>query len=187
VFVVHESSEVLTKAGLHGDYFGGYADDPPFSHAVLLSGRPELDAQTVRMITRHAGWIDGTQDSCVQNDPEPPDPWDDLSGHLEALCRQLSEQGVRAESFRHGHPLEFCNPNDLLCRSVSIQREAATVPETIHVLVLSGKATGRKQFIIAGVVTEVCVALPVLKWSCLTAPAGRSIVDYQSVKMGRLA
>ena len=36
-------------------------------------------------------WIYVTQDTYKANDPEHPNPWDNLFIHLEAMCRTLTE------------------------------------------------------------------------------------------------
>jgi Spherulation-specific family 4 len=89
VIVVAEGSTWPTKDRLAGDYFGGYADYPPFTRAVLVYSQSKLDPELVAMTRRYARWIYVTDDLYVHGDPAKPNPWDTLSMHLDALCEQL--------------------------------------------------------------------------------------------------
>ncbi len=91
VIVVHEADAWPTETKLKGDYFGGYADYPPFSRAVLVYSQPKLDASAVAMVRRHARWIYVTEDEYRLNDPKADNPWDRLSKHTEAMCEQLAK------------------------------------------------------------------------------------------------
>ncbi len=91
VIVIHEAKEWPTEQKLHGNYFGGYSDYPPFTRATLMYGQNKLDAKTVQATIRHARWIYVTQDTYFPNDAANPNPWDELSVHLEDLCRVLDE------------------------------------------------------------------------------------------------
>jgi hypothetical protein len=91
VIVIHEAKEWPTKQKLHGNYFGGYSDYPPFTRATLMYGQNKLDAKAVQATIRYARWIYVTQDTFFPNDAANPNPWDELSVHLEELCRILGE------------------------------------------------------------------------------------------------
>ena len=91
VIVIHESSQLPQEETLHGNYFGGNSDFAPHSRAVLLYGRPNPELDAIRMISRHARWVYITHDTYTPNDPAHSNPWDELSVHLEAVCRVLAE------------------------------------------------------------------------------------------------
>lgn len=54
-----------------------------------MYGQNKLDAKAVQATIRHARWIYVTQDTYFPNDAANPNPWDELSVHLEELCRIL--------------------------------------------------------------------------------------------------
>ena len=91
VIVVHEADHWPTEAQLHGDYFGGYSDFPPSTRATLMYSQAKCDPDQIKMARRHSRWIYVTQDTYKVKDPEHPNPWDNLSVHLETMCRTLSE------------------------------------------------------------------------------------------------
>ncbi len=90
VIVVHEGDSWPTEARLHGDYFGGYADHPPFSRALLLYSQSDLDGDALQMARRYVRWVYITEDEYRAGDPSADNPWDTLSAHMEAMCRELS-------------------------------------------------------------------------------------------------
>lgn len=90
VIVIHERDRWPDEARLHGNYFGGYADYPPGTRAVLVYGQRQFDPAAVRTALRHVRWIYVTHDTYRPNDPAHPNPWDDLSTHLAALCELLA-------------------------------------------------------------------------------------------------
>lgn len=90
VFVVHEGSDWPSEARLHGDYFGGYSDYPPFTRCVLLHSLAEIDSDKLAMLRRHARWIYITDDPYKPGQPGQENPWDTLSVHMERLCEELS-------------------------------------------------------------------------------------------------
>ncbi len=91
VIVVHEGDAWPTEERLHGDYFGGYTDHPPFTRAMLLYSQDELDTDALRMARHYVRWVYITEDEYRPNDPDADNPWDTLSAHMEAMCRQLAE------------------------------------------------------------------------------------------------
>lgn len=91
VIVIHESNQWPTEEKLHGNYFGGYSDYPPFSRASLMYGQKQLNADDVRIAQKYTRWIYVTQDTYRPGDTTHPNPWDQLSVHLEELCRILNE------------------------------------------------------------------------------------------------
>jgi hypothetical protein len=91
VIVVHEGDAWPTEERLHGDYFGGYADHPPFTRAMLLYSQDELDTDALQMARRYVRWVYITEDEYRPNDPDADNPWDTLSAHMEAMCRELAE------------------------------------------------------------------------------------------------
>jgi hypothetical protein len=91
VFVVHESDHWPEMKSLHGDYFGGYADYPPHTRALLLHSQSELDKGQVAKARQFVRWIYVTDDPFRVNDPRADNPWDTVSKHLEALCTELSK------------------------------------------------------------------------------------------------
>ena len=91
VIVVHEADHSPAEAQLHGDYFGGYSDFPPTTRATLMYSQTKCDPDAIKMARRYSRWIYVTQDTYKINDPKHPNPWDDLSIHLETMCRVLAE------------------------------------------------------------------------------------------------
>lgn len=91
VIVIHESDQWPMEEKLHGNYFGGYSDYPPFSRATLMYGQKQLQAADVQMVQKYTRWIYVTQDTYKPGDAANPNPWDQLSGHLEELCRVLND------------------------------------------------------------------------------------------------
>lgn len=89
VIIVHEGDHWPSEETLHGNYFGGYSDYPPFTRAVLVHSWNQLDPQQVRMVRKYARWIYVTEDQYRVNDPQAPNPWDTLSRHMEAMCAEL--------------------------------------------------------------------------------------------------
>jgi hypothetical protein len=91
VIIIHEGSSWPKETRLKGDYFGGYADYPPFTRAVLVHSQPKLDRAAAQIVRRYARWVYVTEGVYREGDPKAANPWDRLSAHLEELCRQLSE------------------------------------------------------------------------------------------------
>lgn len=91
VIVVHEGNAWPKEERLKGDYFGGYADYPPFTRGVLLHSQAKLDADSLRMVRKYARWVYVTEGLYRPNDPKADNPWDRLSKHMEELCEQLSQ------------------------------------------------------------------------------------------------
>ncbi len=91
VIVIHESNQWPTEEKLHGNYFGGYSDFPPFMRATLMYSQSKCDPASVKMACRYTRWIYVTQDNYTPNDPKHPNPWDQLSIHLESLCESLAQ------------------------------------------------------------------------------------------------
>ena len=91
VIVVHEGDSWPQEGRLRGDYFGGYADYPPFTRGVLLYSQPELDGTSLRMVRKYARWVYVTEAPYRPGDPTTPHPWNVVSKHLEEICRQLAE------------------------------------------------------------------------------------------------
>jgi Spherulation-specific family 4 len=92
VIVIHEGSAWPTEERLKGDYFGGYADFPPFTRGVLLFSQPKLDKAALRMVRKYARWVYVTETLNRLDDPKAANPWEHLSKHLEEICEQLSEK-----------------------------------------------------------------------------------------------
>jgi hypothetical protein len=92
VIVVHEGDAWPKEERLKGDYFGGYADYPPFTRGVLLHSQSKLDRQSVRMVSKYVRWIYVTDAVYRPNDPKAANPWDRLSKHLEEICEQLAKE-----------------------------------------------------------------------------------------------
>ena len=91
VIVIHESDHWPTEAQLHGNYFGHYSDYPPTTRATLMYSQTTCDTNAIKMARRYSRWIYVTQDTYKLNDPDHPNPWDNLSVHLETMCRTLGE------------------------------------------------------------------------------------------------
>lgn len=53
VIVVHEGDAWPKEERLKGDYFGGYADYPPFTRGVLLHSQAKLDPASLRMVRKY--------------------------------------------------------------------------------------------------------------------------------------
>jgi hypothetical protein len=92
VIVVHEGDAWPKEERLKGDYFGGYADYPPFTRAVLLHSQPKLDKAALRMVRKYSRWVYVTEGLYRPGDPKAANPWDRLSKHLEEICERLSEK-----------------------------------------------------------------------------------------------
>lgn len=91
VIIVHESAQWPMEDRIHGNYFGGYSDYPPHSRGVLVHSMKTLAPDQVKMVGKYAKWIYVTQDEYRLNDATAPNPWDELSVHLESLCKLLSQ------------------------------------------------------------------------------------------------
>ena len=91
VIVVHEAGEWPTEEKLHGNYFGVYSDFAPHTRATLMYGQKKCDAEKVRMASQYTRWIYVTQDTYQPENPDHPNPWDQLSIHLESLCETLND------------------------------------------------------------------------------------------------
>lgn len=92
VIVVHEGNSWPPEERLKGDYFGGHADYPPFTRAVLVHSQPRLDKASLRMVRKYARWVYVTEAPYRPGDPAAANPWDRLSRHLEELIGQLAEK-----------------------------------------------------------------------------------------------
>jgi hypothetical protein len=90
VIVIHEGGAWPSEERLHGDYFGGYADYPPFTRAVLVHSAEYLDRQSLAMARKYARWFYVTEGEFRANDPAVANPWDRLSKHMEELCKELA-------------------------------------------------------------------------------------------------
>jgi hypothetical protein len=90
VIVIHEAAAWPKEKRLKGDYFGGYADYPPFTRAVLVHSQEKLDRAALRMVRKYARWVYVTDAVFKPNDPRAANPWDRLSKHLPELCEQLA-------------------------------------------------------------------------------------------------
>lgn len=91
VIIIHEGSQWPEEKRIHGDYFGGYSDYPPFTRSILLHSMKTLDPAKVQMVRKHARWIYVTEDLYQPGNPQAANPWDKLSVHMEELCRILSK------------------------------------------------------------------------------------------------
>lgn len=91
VIVVHEGGDWPDEARLHGDYFGGYADYPPYTRAVLIHSLPKFSGEKLARMKRYARWFYLTPALFRANDPAHANPWNVLSSHLEATCTELSK------------------------------------------------------------------------------------------------
>jgi hypothetical protein len=92
VIVVHEGAAWPKEERLKGDYFGGYADYPPFTRAVLLHSQADLDKAALRTVRKYARWVYVTEAAYRPGDPKASNPWDRVSKHLEGICEQLSQK-----------------------------------------------------------------------------------------------
>lgn len=90
VIVVHEGPTWPEEPRLAGDYFGGYADHPPSTRAVLVHSQAELDRAAVRAARRHVRWVYATDAPFRPGDPAAANPWDRLPGHLDELFEELA-------------------------------------------------------------------------------------------------
>ncbi len=89
VIVVHEGAEWPKEARLHGDYFGGYADYPPATRAVLVHSMHQLDLDQVRILRKYVRWIYITHD--LYRSGTEDNPWDSLPTYLEQLFETLAK------------------------------------------------------------------------------------------------
>jgi hypothetical protein len=89
VIVIYEGDTWPLEQRLKGDYFGGYADYPPFTRAVLIHSQSELDQPALQMASKYVRWIYVTDGIFRPNDPTAANPWNRLSSFLDALCQQL--------------------------------------------------------------------------------------------------
>jgi hypothetical protein len=92
MIVVHEGGAWPKEERLKGDYFGGYADFPPFTRGVLVHSQPKIDRARLRMVRQYARWVYVTEAPYRPGDDRAANPWGRLSEHLEELCVQLSEK-----------------------------------------------------------------------------------------------
>lgn len=90
VIVIHEGDSWPSEERLQGNYFGGYADHPPFTRAVLVHSAEKLDRQSLAMARHYARWFYVTEGEFRANDPTAANPWDRLSKHMEELCDELA-------------------------------------------------------------------------------------------------
>ena len=93
VIVIHENDSFPTEEMLRGDYFGGYADYPPFTRAVLVHSFKTFDRAKFTMTRKYVRWVYVTHDRFDSKaDPNDPknNPWDELSLHLETMFEELS-------------------------------------------------------------------------------------------------
>lgn len=89
VIVVHEGPAWPKEERLKGDYFGGYADHPPFTRGILLHSQAGLDKDSLRMARKYVRWVYSTEAPYRPGDPKAANPWDRVSAHLEELCEAL--------------------------------------------------------------------------------------------------
>lgn len=92
MILIHEGDRWPREERLKGDYFGGYADYPPFTRGVLVHSQPRLDRAALRMVRQYARWVYVTDAPYRAGDPTAANPWNRLSRHLEEICEQLSER-----------------------------------------------------------------------------------------------
>ncbi len=92
VIIVHEGGAWPKEERLKGDYFGGYADYPPFMRGVLLYSQPKLDRASLRKVRKYCRWVYVTEAVYRPGDPKAANPWDRLSTHLAELCEHLCEK-----------------------------------------------------------------------------------------------
>lgn len=94
VIVVHENEDYPTEEAMKGDYFGGYADYPPFRRAVLVHSNKTFDRAKFNMVRKYVRWVYVTHDRFdAKADPNDPknNPWDEISAHLETMFKELSQ------------------------------------------------------------------------------------------------
>lgn len=87
VIVVHEGLDYPTEAALKGDYFGGYADYPPWTRCVLMHTRPKFEPAEFARIKKYSRWVYVTED--VFRDVKTDNPWDSLPTYLDNLFETL--------------------------------------------------------------------------------------------------
>ncbi|MFN0197290.1 MAG: hypothetical protein ACKVT0_11140, partial [Planctomycetaceae bacterium] len=92
VIVVHEGNDWQNEETLKGDYFGGYADYPPFTRAVLVHSQSKFDKSALQMTRKYARWVYITEGIFRPGDTTAANPWDRLSIHMEALCEAIASQ-----------------------------------------------------------------------------------------------
>ena len=92
VIVIHEGDNWPDEKRLHGDYFGGNSDYPPFTRAVLVHSVAKFDPKPLAMVRKYARWVYVTDDPYRVNDPRADNPWDTLSKHIEALADMLNQK-----------------------------------------------------------------------------------------------
>lgn len=92
VIVIHEGGAWPKEERLKGDYFGGYADYPPFTRGILVYSQPKIDRNAIRMMRKYVRWIYVTEAEYRQGDPKASNPWDRLSKHVEEMCSQLADK-----------------------------------------------------------------------------------------------
>jgi hypothetical protein len=92
MIVVHEGGAWRQEERLKGDYFGGYADYPPFTRGVLVHSQPKIDRARLPVVRQYARWVYVTEAPYRPGDGRAANPWGGLSEHLEELCVQLSEE-----------------------------------------------------------------------------------------------
>ena len=91
VIVIHEGGDWPKEDRIHGNYFGGYSDYPPFMRGVLLYGQKKLDRSALQMVRKHARWVYVTQAEFKADDPKSANPWEHLSQHLEEISAELAK------------------------------------------------------------------------------------------------
>ncbi|MBI2478491.1 MAG: hypothetical protein HYV60_07585 [Planctomycetia bacterium] len=78
VIVIHENETFPAEEMLRGDYFGGYADYPSFTRAVLVHSFKTFDREKFTMSRKYVRWIYVTHDrfdsKADPNDPQN-NPW----------------------------------------------------------------------------------------------------------------
>lgn len=89
VIVIHENAHFPEEADLRGDYFGGYADYPPYRRAALVHSMAELDREKLASMIRLTRWIYVTDDRYLPGEKGADNPWDSLSRHTPALFEAL--------------------------------------------------------------------------------------------------
>lgn len=90
IIVIHEGRTIPDEPALKGDFFGGYADYPPFTRGVLIHSCPEWNADEFARIAKYTRWVYVTDDVY---ETESDNPWDSLSGHMEQMLRALATGG----------------------------------------------------------------------------------------------
>jgi len=92
VIVVHEGNSWPPEERLKGGYFGGYSDYPAFTRAVLLHSQATLDPAALRTARKYARWVYVTEAPYRPGDPAAANPWNQLSKHVEEICKQLAKE-----------------------------------------------------------------------------------------------